>query len=115
MKEMDRTDGIQILDQRCAKTMVGPGSFAVDGEIKLLTPEKTIVYLHSNHISEGDHFTVAEFSYYDWMTMASQVKPGRVDFLEHYETFKAAAASQYGKYFRLLDKLIDEYLAKEGN
>ncbi len=108
----ERSNIMKILESRCKRTIGGPGMIAYDGEMKLQTKEGKTIFLHINHFDE-DHYTVADYSIYDYMTGATEVEPERNDYLEEYDDFADALKSQYGDYFRQLDLKIDEYIQTE--
>lgn len=100
---------MNILEKRCTKTNNGHGMVAYDAEAKVEV-DGEILFAHVNYY-DGAHFTIDTVSMYDYMTGVTQEKPDS-NFKEYYEELDEAKKSQFYAVFVMLDKMIDDYIAK---
>ena len=98
---------MKINYMRAARTLAC-GTYAYDAEMKVEINNNKVLFLHANY-SDGDHFTVAEKSYFEYM-VGEEPEMEEIIFLEEYESLKEATKSTYYELFRSLDAFTDYYM-----
>lgn len=98
---------MKISYMRAASTFAC-GAYAYDAEMKLELEDNQCVFLHANYY-HGNHFTVAEASFFESM-INPELEVQEVDFVEEYEDLEEAEESTYYELFRVLDAFIDYYI-----
>lgn len=98
---------MEIIGIRTKKSFAGPGLDAIDAEMKIWDDASDgYVYLHMN-VYEGEHFTAAKFSIFDYMSGETEEEPvGEFD--EEYESLVEAMQSNYIEGFILLNNIVNE-------
>lgn len=95
---------MRILNIRARITTACVASEAQDAEMELLTQDGKNLFLHINEY-EGEHYTVAESSIFDYLTTGTEKTP-EVLFIEEYSSWKSTQKSKYKEYFSQLRKVI---------
>lgn len=98
---------METIGIRTKKSWAGPGMEAFDAELTIWDDEKNgYLYIHVNQFM-GSHFTVADYSMFDYLTGQSEEAP-TVDYIEEYESLVDAIQSRYLDGFILLDNILNE-------
>ena len=93
---------MRILSIRARITTACAPSEAQDAE--LLTQDGKNLFLHINEY-DGEHYTVAESSIFDYLTIGTEKTP-EVAFIEEYSNWRSTQKSKYKEYFSQLRKVI---------
>ncbi len=102
---------MKVLQKRCFRTLVGPGTYAYDAEMILGEDNEVMAFLHANY-NNGSLFTVGDGSIFDFMTGQSEEIEAGIQFSESYKSLLDAEKSAYYQYFCDLDKMV-ENMVKE--
>ena len=95
---------MRILSIRARITTAWAPSEAQDAEMELLTQDGKNLFLHINEY-DGEHYTVAESSIFDYLTIGTEKTP-EVAFIEEYSNWRSTQKSKYKEYFSQLRKVI---------
>ena len=99
---------MKICYMRAARTLACC-DYAYDAEMKLELNNDKVLFLHANY-SDGDHFTVADRSFFESM-VGLEPATDEVTFLEEYGSLEGTAESEYYQLFRALDAFTDYYIS----
>lgn len=102
---------LRIIEEKAKLTMAGPGINGYDAEVTVVEWDGDEFlgkyYVHANSF-EGEAYTVAEKSMYDWLTNKTEEDPGEIDFLEQYANLEDAKDSKFYEIFKIANRMINE-------
>ena len=104
---------IKIISQKVDKVYSGLPPVGLIAELLLeeTNGDKKEQFYLTVIYDDMDHFSVSKESVYDYYT-SEEEDPQPVELMEEYEEFEETEKSKYYEYFKIADKLVDEFIEK---
>lgn len=105
---------IKIISQKVEHLTMGPPpgvlvcEFLMEEEIEGKVEQFYLTALYD----DMDHFSVSKQSVYDFYVSDDEAEPAEL--IEEYESLRRTKKSKYHEYFKMADRLVDEFIKEKG-
>jgi len=101
----------RIISERAKVTTACAGMEGYDAEVTVEAwdGDKFLgkFFVHANEY-DGTSYTVANKSYFEYVTGLSSKNPGEIDFIEEYDDISKTKKSNFAKVFEVADRLLGD-------